>query len=67
MVLVLLVIAFILVWPSVTTILFALAMVVILKPLYNRLLKVRWIKSSERRASAVTLVIFLLLIAIPIF
>jgi predicted PurR-regulated permease PerM len=67
MVLVLAVIAFILIWPFVTPILFALAMIVILKPLYNRLLKARWIKSSERRASALTLVIFLLLIAIPIF
>jgi predicted PurR-regulated permease PerM len=45
MVVILLVIAFILIWPFVSPILFALAMIVILKPLYNRLLKARWIKS----------------------
>ena len=55
MVLVLIVIAFILIWPFVTPILFALAMVVILKPLYNRLLEARWIKGSEKRAAAATL------------
>lgn len=67
MVLVLVVIAFILIWPFVTPILFALAMVVILKPLYNRLLESRWVKGSEKRAAAATLVIFLLLVAIPVF
>ena len=64
MVLVLIIIAFILIWPFVTPILFALAVVVILKPLYNRLLDTRWIKGNEKRAAAITMVIFLLLIAI---
>lgn len=67
MVLVLIVIAFVLIWPFVTPILFALALIVILKPLYNRLLAARWIKGSEKRAAAATLVIFLLVIAIPVF
>jgi len=67
MVLVLIVIAFILIKPFITPILFALAMVVIMKPLYNRLLAARWVKGNERRAAATTLVIFLLLIAIPVF
>jgi predicted PurR-regulated permease PerM len=67
MVFVLIVIAFFLIWPFVTPILFALAMVVILKPLYNRLLAARWIKGSEKRAAGTTLVIFLLVIAIPVF
>jgi predicted PurR-regulated permease PerM len=67
LVFVLIVITIILIWPFATPILFALAMVVILKPLYNRLLEARWTKGSERRAAAATLVIFLLLIAIPIF
>ena len=51
MVLVLIVIAFFLVKPFITAILFALALVVILKPLYNRLLAARWVKGSERRAA----------------
>ena len=51
MVLVLIVIAFFLVKPFITAILFALAMVVILKPLYNRLLEARWIKGNEKRAA----------------
>jgi predicted PurR-regulated permease PerM len=67
MVLILIVIAFILIKPFITPILFALALVVILKPLYNRLLAARWVKGNEKRAAAATLVIFLLLIAIPIF
>ncbi len=42
-------------------------MVVILKPLYNCLLETRWIKGSGKRAAAAPLVIFLLVIAIPVF
>jgi predicted PurR-regulated permease PerM len=67
MVLFLIVIAFFLIKPFITPILFALALVVILKPLYNRLLAARWVKGSEKRAAAATLVIFLLVIAIPVF
>jgi predicted PurR-regulated permease PerM len=67
MVLVLIVIAFFLIKPFITAILFALAMVVILKPLYNRLLQARWIRGNEKRAAGTTLVIFLLVIAIPVF
>jgi predicted PurR-regulated permease PerM len=67
MVLALIVIAFVLIWLFVTPILFALAMVVILTPFYCRLFEARWIKGSEKRAAAATLVIFLLLIAIPEF
>jgi predicted PurR-regulated permease PerM len=59
------VLALILVWPFATTILFALAVVVIMKPLQKRLMKRKWIKGRESRATAITIIIFILVIAIP--
>lgn len=47
-------------------ILFALAVVVILKPLYNWLLQTRLVKGSEKRATGLTMLIFVLVIAIPL-
>ncbi len=65
MVLILAVLALILVWQFVQAILLALALVVILKPIYNWFLERKWIKGSSRKATGMTLVIFILLIAIP--
>jgi len=55
----------ILVWPFVQTILLAVAVVIIMKPVYSWLLDKKWFKSSENRAAGVTLIVFVLVIAIP--
>lgn len=55
-----------LIWPNLTAILAALAIVVLIKPLYNWFLKKNWIKESANRATVATIVTFLLLIAIPV-
>lgn len=65
MVLLLAVLASILVWQFVQAILLALALVVILKPMYNWFLERKWIKGSSRKATGMTLVVFILLIAVP--
>jgi len=65
MVAILAILALVLVWPFTQTILLAVALVIILKPVYSWLLRKKWIKGSENRASGVTLIIFLLVIAIP--
>ena len=62
---VLAILAIILVWQFVTSILLAFAVVVIMKPVYNWLLGRRWIKGSEIRATGATMLIFVLVIAIP--
>jgi predicted PurR-regulated permease PerM len=66
MVLILALLALLLVWQFTRAILFALAMVVILKPLYNWTLKKRWINGNAGRATAATMIMFILIIAIPI-
>ena len=57
--------ALILIWPFAQTILLAVAIVIILKPVYNWVLGKRWIRGNESRAAGVTLIIFLLVVAIP--
>ncbi|MFN2196245.1 MAG: AI-2E family transporter [Anaerolineales bacterium] len=59
------VLALILVWQYVKAILLAVALVIVLKPLYTWFLSRKWVKGSERRANALTLASFILLIAIP--
>jgi predicted PurR-regulated permease PerM len=66
MVLILAVLALILVWQFIQAILLALALVVILKPMYNWFLERKWIKSSSKTATGLTLIIFVLVIAIPV-
>ena len=63
---ILVILGLILIWPYLTEILTALAIVVIIKPLYDRILQTRGINGKERRATAATIVVFILLIAIPI-
>ena len=65
MVLILAVLALILVWQFIQSILLAVAMVVLLKPLYNWFLGKKWIKGSSRTATGMTLAVFILVIAIP--
>ena len=65
MVLLLAILALILVWPFVIPILFAFAVVVIMKPVYLWLLGKKLTKGKKRRATGVTMVIFILAIAIP--
>ena len=55
----------ILVWQFITPMLFAFAVVVIMKPIYNWMLNRRWVKSKETRATGATLLVFVLVIAIP--
>ena len=65
MVAILAILALILVWQFVQAILLAVAVVILLKPLYNWLLTKKWINGSERKATGLTMLIFVLLIAIP--
>jgi len=65
MVAILAILALVLIWPFTQTILLAVALVIILKPVYTWLLRKKWIKGGENRAAGVTLIIFLLVIAIP--
>ena len=62
----LLVLTALMVWPFLISILFALAVVVLLKPVYNWFLGTRLVKGRERRASALTVASFVLIIAIPL-
>jgi len=55
-----------LIWPNLNGILIAIALVVIIKPLYNWFFKKKWVAGSANRATAVTIVTFLLLIALPL-
>ncbi len=66
MVLILAVLALLLVWQFTQAILFALAMVVILKPVYTWLFNKKGINGKASRATALTMVIFILIIAIPL-
>ncbi|HSQ27957.1 MAG TPA: AI-2E family transporter [Anaerolineales bacterium] len=65
MVAILAILALILVWSFVQAILLAIAVVILLKPLYNRLLDKKFINGSEKKATGLTMLIFVLLIAIP--
>jgi predicted PurR-regulated permease PerM len=59
------ILALALVWQFVRAILLAIALVIILKPIYNWLLNKRGINGKESRATAITILIFILIIAIP--
>jgi predicted PurR-regulated permease PerM len=65
MVAILAILTLILVWQFVQAILLAVAVVIMLKPLYNWLLTKKWINGSEPKATGLTMLIFILLIAIP--
>jgi predicted PurR-regulated permease PerM len=63
---ILLVLTALMIWPFLISILFALAVVVLLKPVYNWFLGTRLVRGRERRASALTVASFVLIIAIPL-
>jgi predicted PurR-regulated permease PerM len=63
---ILVVLTLIMIWPFLTAILAAIAVVVILKPVYNWFLKRNRIGGSENRAVGATMIIFVLVIAIPL-
>jgi len=59
------ILALILVWQFTRAILLAAALVIILKPIYTWLLNKRGVNGRESRATAITILIFILIIAIP--
>ena len=65
MVAILALLALILVWQFVMPILLAVALVVILKPLYTWFWQKKWVNQKEGRATGATVISFILLIAIP--
>jgi predicted PurR-regulated permease PerM len=65
MILLLAILALILVWPFITPILFAIAAVVIMKPVFNWLLRKKWVRGRETWATGITLIILILAIALP--
>ncbi len=65
MVAILAILALVLVWQFTRAILLAVALVIILKPVYNWLLPKRGIRGRASRATALTILIFILIIAIP--
>jgi predicted PurR-regulated permease PerM len=62
----LLILTLMMLWPFLNAILVAIAVVVILKPLYSWFLERKWIKGSENRATGATIITFVLVIAIPV-
>ena len=65
MVAILAVLALILVWQFTRAILLAIALVIILNPVYTWFLNKRGINGSTSRATALTILVFILIIAIP--
>ena len=64
--LLLLFLSLLLIWPHMTAILTAIALVVIVKPLYKWVFEKKWVGGNPNRATAVTILTFLFLIAIPV-
>jgi hypothetical protein len=56
---ILVILTLVMLWPFVSAILLAVAVVVILKPLYNWLLEKKWMKDSEGRAAGATIIMLL--------
>lgn len=63
---ILIILATILVWPFLGSILLAIAVVVIMKPVHNGFLKSRLAKGNESRAAVLTIFTFILAIAVPV-
>ena len=66
MVAILAILALVLVWPFTQTIMLAIAVVIVMKPVYNWLLAKKWVNGSESRTAGGTLIIFILVIATPV-
>jgi predicted PurR-regulated permease PerM len=65
MVAILAILALVLIWQFTRAILLAVALVIILKPVYNWLLNMKGIRGRESRATAITILIFIVIMAIP--
>jgi len=65
-VIVLAILTLILIWQFVSAILLAIALVIILRPLYHWFLERKWVKGREARAVGATMLTFILVIAIPV-
>ncbi|MCJ7660313.1 MAG: AI-2E family transporter [Anaerolineales bacterium] len=65
--LVLIILAFFLIKPFFSAIVISLISVILLKPLYNYFLGVKWVKERPRLAVSLTLLSFFLMIVIPLF
>jgi len=65
-VIVLAILTLILIWQFVGAILLAVALVIILRPLYRWFLGKKWVQGSESRAVGATMLTFILVIAIPV-
>jgi predicted PurR-regulated permease PerM len=63
---ILILLAALMLWPFLNSILVAIAAVVVTKPIYNRLLKAKGINGNEGRAAGCTVLIAVLVIAIPL-
>ena len=59
------ILALILIWQFILAILLAVALVIILKPVYSWFYKKKLVKAKESRAAALTILVFILIIAIP--
>jgi predicted PurR-regulated permease PerM len=59
------ILALLLIWQFTRAILLAVALVIILKPIYSWILKKKLVKGKESRATALTILIFFLIIAVP--
>jgi predicted PurR-regulated permease PerM len=66
MVVILAILTVILIWQFTRAILLAVALVVILRPLYQWFLQRKWVRGSDSRAVGGTMLIFILVIAIPV-
>ena len=65
--LVLIILAFLLIKPFFSAVVISLISVILLKPLYNYFLGVKWVKERPRLAVSMTLLSFFLMIVIPLF
>jgi len=65
-VIVLAILTLILIWQFVSAILLAIALVIILRPLYHWFLERKWVQGREARAVGATMLTFILVIAIPV-
>jgi len=65
--LVLIILAFLLIKPFFSAVVISLISVILLKPLYNYFLGVKWVKERPRLSVSLTLLSFFLMIVIPLF
>ncbi len=65
--LILLVLAYFILEPFINIIIVALISIIVLKPLYSRILNLSWIKGRSRLSASITLLLVFMLILIPVY